>query len=131
MTPRFMIRKVDHHVVLDTDFLINLLLDRKEETSFIKRHEGKTFSTTSINIVELYSWAYRSKDRLAAWRDIETLRESLILLNLNDAAVKRSGVIVSEIEKQGKSIDLRDLLIKSIAETNGCQIYKALPPDRR
>lgn len=126
-----MIRKVDRHVVLDTDFLINLLQDRKEETEFIKRHEGKTFSTTSINIVELYSWAYRSKDRLSAWRDIETLRESLLILNLNDAAVKRSGIIVSEMDRLGKSLELRELLIKAIAETNGCQVYKALPPERR
>lgn len=126
-----MIRKVDHQVVLDTDFLVNLISGRKEETDLLKRHEGKTFSTTSINIVELTSWAYRSKDRLSAWREVEALRESLIILNLNDAAVKRSGIIVSELEKAGRSIDLRELLVRSIAEVNGCQVMKALPPERR
>ena len=126
-----MIRKVDHHVVLDTDFLINYLQGRKEESEFLKRHEGKTFSTTSVNIVELYSWAYRSKDRLKAWHEIETLRQSLVILNLTDAAVKRAGVIVADTEKQGKSIELRDLLVKSVAETNSCQIVQAIPVARK
>lgn len=126
-----MIRKVEHQVVLDTDFLINYLQGRKEEVEFLKRHEGKTFSTTAINIVELYSWAYRSKDRLKAWRDIESLRETLLILNLSDAAVKRAGIIVSNVEKEGRHIELRELLVKSIAETNTCQIIAALPPNRR
>lgn len=126
-----MIRKVDQHSVLDTDFLMNLLQGRKEENDLIKRHEGKTFATTSVNIVELYSWAYRSKDRLKAWRDIESLRETLIILNLSDAAVKRAGVIVAEAEKQGKTIELRELLVKAIADVNSAQVVSALPPDRR
>ena len=98
---------------------------------FLQRHTGKTFSTTAVNIVELYSWAYRSKDRLKAWHEIESLRETLVILNLSDAAVKRSGVLVSDAEKQGKQIDLRELLVNSIAQTNNCQIISALPPARK
>ena len=126
-----MIRKVDQHVVLDTNFLINYLQGRKEEVEFLKRHQGKTFSTTAVNIVELYSWAYRSKDRLKAWRDVEALRQSLLVLNLSDAAVKKAGSIVADSDRQGSAIELRDLLVKAVADINGCQIISALPPERR
>lgn len=110
---------MEDKVCLDTDFLVNFLRNKKEEVSFILENENKVFFTTTyINLFELYYGAYKSKNNNNVLK-IEELQHRLKVLNLSKEAVRKAGQDLAELEKNGTPIDFRDLLIGCIAQTEG------------
>jgi len=114
---------MDNKICLDTDFLVNFLRNRKEETDYIKENEtDKELSTTYINLFELYYGAYKSDEKLNNLKSITALLNRINILNLSNESVKKAGEILVKLEKEGKPIDFRDILIGTIALVNGYPI---------
>lgn len=114
---------MENKICLDTDFLINFLRGKKEETDFIKLHEAdKHLATTYINLFELYHGAYKSSERQQNLKAIALLLNRITVLNLSEESVKKAGEISAALEKEGKSIEFRDLFIGTIAVVNSYPI---------
>ena len=110
---------MESKICLDTDFLVNFLRNKREEADFIKINEAdKDLATTYINLFELYYGAYKSQERENNLKAISLLLSRLNILNLSDESVKKSGEILVKLEKEGKTIDFRDLFIGTIALVN-------------
>lgn len=108
---------METQICLDTDFLINFLRNKKEEVEFIEENETRTiFSTTSINLFELYYGAYKSGSTENLLK-LEELQQRLRILPTSMEAMKKAGEILAVLEKKGQLLDFRDLLIGTIAIT--------------
>ena len=110
---------MESKICLDTDFLVNFLRNKREEADFIKINEAdKDLATTYINLFELYYSAYKSQERENNLKAIFLLLSRINILNLSDESVKKSGEILVKLEKEGKTIDFRDLFIGTIVLIN-------------
>ena len=111
---------MEDKICLDTDFLIDFLRNKKEEVEFIKKNEfDKELATTYINLFELYYGAYKSDKSAKNLELIKTLVRRINLLNLSENSVEKAGEISAFLEKEGSSVDFRDVLIGSISLVNG------------
>ena len=114
---------MENKICLDTDFLVNFLRNRKEEAEFIKKNETENeLATTYINLFELYYGAYKSQETENNLKAISLLLNRLNVLNLSEDSAKKAGEILVKLEKDGKTIDFRDLFIGTIALANGYSI---------
>jgi predicted nucleic acid-binding protein len=111
-------------VCLDTDVIIEILRGKEPVVVRIKEleREGVRFSTTSVNVFELYHGCWRSK---RAERNLEAVKkflERLEILDFTQAAAQEAGKTLAQLEVKGLSIDLRDLFVGTIALVNGCAL---------
>ncbi len=114
---------MEDKICLDTDFLVDFLRNKKEAVEFIKDNEiNKDLATTYINIFELYYGAYKSNKRQDNIKAITLLLNRIEVLDFSDGAVKKAGEVLAELEKEGKSIEFRDLFIGTIALVNNYSI---------
>ena len=114
---------MENKICLDTDFLINFLRNKKEEVEFVKTHEiNNELATTYINIFELYYGAHKSNKTQDNLNAIQLLLNRMNILNLSNDSANKAGEILAKLEKQGKLIDFRDLLIGTIASVNNYPI---------
>lgn len=110
---------MEDKICLDTDFLVNFLRNRKEEVEFIRENEvDKDLATTYINLFELYHGAYKSSEKQNNLQAILELTNRIEILNFSNDPVKKAGEILVKLEKEGKSIEFRDLFIGTIALVN-------------
>ena len=104
---------------LDTDILIDFLREKNKAVSVIKKLREEGFlATTIINIFELFWGAYklRKKERVDA---VRKLTERLEILPLNEKVVESAGKEIAYLESIGLPINIRDLLIGTIAKEHG------------
>ncbi len=102
-------------VVVDSDVLIDLLRNEPDTAALIKSLETThELGTTDINAFELYWGAYKSRKMESEVTTAKGLLNTLFLLGTNEAAMELSAKIISDLERQGNPIDLRDLFIASI-----------------
>ena len=114
---------MEDKICLDTDFLVNFLRNKKEEVEFIKKNElNKDLATTYINVFELYYGAYKSSNKIENVKAVISLLNRLEILNLSNDSVRKAGEVLAILEKEGKMIDFRDLLIGIIALVNNYSI---------
>ena len=114
---------MENKICLDTDFLVNFLRNSKEEAEFIKKNETENeLATTYINLFELYYGAYKSQETENNLKAISLLLNRLNVLNLSEDSTKKAGEILVKLEKEGKTIDFRDLFIGTIALVNNYTI---------
>lgn len=107
-------------ICLDTNVLINLLRNKQEDAAFIRQaDEQEEFATTYINLFELYHGAYKSAEQQQNLKAIARLLERIDLLNLSEESVKKAAELKANLEKEGRTIDVRDLFIGAIALTSG------------
>lgn len=115
-------------IVIDTDFLIDLLRDKAYAASRIRSLEkNEELATTDINAFELYFSAYNSRDRVRNVTSAKGLLKTLTLMHTEEESMEIAGRIFAERRATGKMIEIRDLLIASIALKNG---YKLLTNNR-
>ena len=108
---------METQICLDTDFLVNFLRNKKEEVEFIEENETRAiFSTTAINLFELYYGAYKSGVAENIVK-LEELQQRLRILPASTEAMRKAGEILAALGKQGQLLDFRDLLIGTIALT--------------
>jgi len=89
------------------------------ETMQRLERSGEQITTTSINIHELYTGAYFSKNPAKKINDILTLMEIIEVLDFDKVSAKHSGLIMSDL-KQRKIVDesdwLGDVLTAAVAK---------------
>jgi len=114
---------MENPICLDSDFLIDLLKNKKEAVQWIRDHEEKDIlATTIINIFELYSGIYRLENTENELLAIKKLTEKLIILNFTLKSAEESGRQYALLVKSGNIIEKRDLFIGVIALSEGFSI---------
>ena len=107
-------------ICLDSDFLIDLLRNKKEAAEWIKdNEENNILGTTIINLFELYSGAYRAanfENKLVA---VKKLESKLKILNFSLRSAEEAGKQNALLDKKGMQIEKRDLFIGVIALSEG------------
>jgi len=111
---------VEDGLIVDTDILIDLLRQKDYAVSLIKKLEDEVeLATSAINAFELYRGAYKSRNQEKNLASVKGLLNSLRMLNTDEDSMEIAGKITASLERDGNMMDIRDLLIASIALVNG------------
>ncbi|MCY0860709.1 MAG: type II toxin-antitoxin system VapC family toxin [Sulfolobaceae archaeon] len=105
---------------LDSDIIIDFLRGKVEAVRYMERavEEGE-LCTTVLNVFEVVYGAYKYGKNVD--RTVEFFKTLKVLgLDLDSAIL--AGKLLSELESKGKPIEMRDLIIGSIALSNGCEV---------
>jgi len=104
-------------VCLDTSVLVALI--RKDQAAIdgltAEAERGGKVSTTVVNLCELYSGAYGSKNPQKELAKVQDLVSDLGVLELDAGAAKRYGELVNDATLRRAPIGDFDLIIASIA----------------
>lgn len=113
--------------ILDTNFLADYLHGQKDAVETLDKFtEEGSIATTILNIFELYTGAYRSRDPARKINEIIHLMESMDVITLNQNSAKQAGMIMSTLLE--KKLIFRqddvviDVLIAGIAKSLGAII---------
>ena len=107
-------------LIVDTDILIDLLRKKDYAVSLIKKIEDEIeLATSAINAFELYRGAYKSRNQEKNLASVKGLLNSLRMLNTDEDSMEIAGKLIAGLERDGNMMDIRDLLIASIALVNG------------
>ena len=106
---------------LDTTILIDLLRRRPDALEMLSRLEnsGEDLTTTPINIIEIYTGAYRSEKSEENLEETERLIDDLILLELGREESRICGSIIAEMLSKGEPIGTMDVIAGCIALCHG------------
>ena len=108
-------------VCLDTTFFADLFRKNPaaEKKLYELANETQTVSTTVMTIAELYYGAYKSKNIIDEMRNVASVLDSFLILEMNQEGAKMFGEILSTLEKKGQTIPDRDILIGAISLSKG------------
>ena len=108
-------------VCLDTTFFADLFRKNPaaEKKLYELANETQTVSTTVMTIAELYYGAYNSKNIIDEMRNVASVLDSFLILEMNQEGAKMFGEILSTLEKKGQTIPDRDILIGAISLSKG------------
>lgn len=110
-------------ICLDTDVLVNLLRNKLDALEYVQKNEEESvLATTYINVFELYLGAYSSRNVQQNIQSVNALLKRITILNLSDESVNSAGKILARLKRSGVPIDMRDLLIGTIALASGHKI---------
>jgi predicted nucleic acid-binding protein len=105
---------------LDTDLLIAILRGKEEARRKMQEldTEGRQ-ATTSVNTLELFYGAYRSKERRSNLEAMKRFLQRLDILAFDSESSEMAGEILASLAARGEPIDYRDAMIAAIAKVNG------------
>jgi tRNA(fMet)-specific endonuclease VapC len=108
-------------VCLDTTFFADLFRKNPaaEKQLYELANDTETVSTTVMTIAELYYGAYKSKNIIDEMRNVASVLDSFLILEMNQEGAKIFGEILSTLEKKGQTIPDRDILIGAISLSQG------------
>ena len=108
-------------VCLDTAFLADLF--RKNPAAEMKLKEfvdaREEISITVMTVAELYYGAYKSNRMEEEKAKVEQIKRKFLILEMNESGAQKFGELLSRLEKSGKKISDRDVLIAAIAISKG------------
>ena len=104
-------------VVLDSTFLIDFLKNKPSAVSKVKSFSDQVY-TTRLNIFELLVGAYR-KNNEHELSVVLDLAHSINILELDDKSALKAAQIQAELMQKGEMSPEIDVLIASIALSNG------------
>lgn len=111
---------MEDSICLDSDILVEILRNNRTVIDWIGGMEEKyLLATTIINIFELYYGAYKSNLLQKDVTAIKDIINWLEILDLSIESVEEAGKQKARLEKEGKTIEFRDILIGTIALTEG------------
>ena len=100
-------------MILDTSFLVDLFLNRKEAIALIDElEESEILRTTSVSVYEIFR-GIKNKDKIAK---IERFFNDIIVLNLDKDSAKVAGLLSKDLCEAGLEIDPEDYMIAAIAK---------------
>ena len=103
-------------IVLDTCIIVDALRGNMSVLDELKeRYGAMPISTTTINVLELYSGAYRSSNPEANLRNVESFLEGMLILNIVDATYDIFGHLSAALKDMGTPMGDFDELIAAIA----------------
>jgi predicted nucleic acid-binding protein len=108
-------------VCLDTTFFADLFRKNPaaEKKLYELANETQPVSITVMTIAELYYGAYKSKNIIDEMRNVASVLDSFLILEMNQEGAKMFGEILSTLEKRGQTIPDRDILIGAISLSKG------------
>ena len=108
-------------VCLDTTFFADLFRKNiaAEKKLYELANDTETVSTTVMTIAELYYGAYKSKNIIDEMRNVASVLDSFLILEMNQEGAKIFGEILSTLEEKGQTIPDRDILIGAISLSKG------------
>ncbi len=104
---------------LDTSFLVDYLKGKEYAINYLEANSEEAFYASTISMFELF------RGELKTGNNLETLEENLEWLNkkeLSNDAAKEAAKIEKNLEKQGKKINLADILIAGTAQKVGAEV---------
>ena len=108
-------------VCLDTAFLADLFRKNpaaeKKLKELVETHEE--ISITVMTIAELYYGAFKSNKVEDEKAKVEQIKHKFVILEMNENGAQKFGELLSKLEKTGKKISDRDVLIAAIAISKG------------
>lgn len=110
-------------ICIDTDVLVAFLRNNPETVDWLTRIEKDSLlATTYVNAFELYYGAFHSTKIEKNLQATDQLLQRLLLLNLSQKSVCHAGECHAQLKKEGREIEIRDLLIGTIAQTEGFRL---------
>ena len=105
--------------LLDTTVLIDVLRSRNARRELLARlvNEGHHFSTTALNIAEVYAGVRKEEIELTG-----SFLDSLECRELNASSGRRAGLLKSEWARKGRTLSLADTIIAAIAIEMECSL---------
>ncbi|HEX3105907.1 MAG TPA: PIN domain-containing protein [Terriglobales bacterium] len=105
--------------LLDTSVLIDALRFRNARRELLARllNEGHHFSTTALNIAEVYAGVRPGENELTA-----ALLDSLECHELTASSGRRAGLLKNEWARRGRTLSLSDMIIAAIAIEKQCSL---------
>lgn len=106
-------------LLLDTSILIDVLRLRNQRREWLAElaRGGYTFSTTTLNIAEIYAGM-----RPAEEARTEALLGSLELYELSGASARMAGRLKNTWARRGHNLTLADTIVAAIAIERGCAL---------
>ncbi|ODS37598.1 hypothetical protein BEH94_10260 [Candidatus Altiarchaeales archaeon WOR_SM1_SCG] len=104
--------------ILDTDILISILRGKKDAEDVLDYLSGEDIAISSITAFELYYGAFKSERTSENIKEVDSLLSSYQVINFDKNASKEAGKIHSKLEKSGKGIGIRDVMIGAICLLN-------------
>jgi predicted nucleic acid-binding protein len=101
---------------LDTDVIVNILRGTQPLDSFLALVPFGV-STTMITLMELYYGAYKTgkEERIAL---VDSVDKSITVMDISEDDVKLAGKIMAGLEREGRKVDFRDVVIGAICINN-------------
>ncbi len=101
---------------LDTSFIVDLLRGKEEALHKLAEMEveGVSFSTTEINVLELYRGAYLSGKTHQNLEEIRKLLECFQVMELEESVYEVFASLSARLLSEGKPIGAFDELIAAI-----------------
>ena len=101
-------------ILLDTDVLISLAKGHKQTLTWFETQHNVTFAISSVSLFELYLGAFgRLGKKHLTFIDSLCTFCTVIELTFNDMRV--AAQISAELQKQGRSLNYRDIFIATAA----------------
>lgn len=103
-------------VRVDTAFIIDLFRGDEQAIKLLEDlwEKGERVSTTVINLAELYSGAFSHSMADKKIREIEELKDLLVVRDMKPESSKLYGKIYAELKKKGRMAKDRDILVSAI-----------------
>jgi tRNA(fMet)-specific endonuclease VapC len=101
--------------VLDTNTCIYALKLQSRVVERMRRHLPDEIAITTVTLAELWFGAQKSARRLAVRREVDAFLEPFKVLPFDREAAESYARIRFDLERVGRPIGERDLLIASIA----------------
>ncbi len=109
-------------VVLDTNTCIYALKLRGRVAERLREHSPDEITVTIVTVAELWFGARRSARPRATRREIDAFLEPLEILPFDRAAADAYAELRLALERSGRPIGERDLLIASIARARNLAV---------
>lgn len=107
---------MEDSVILDMETLIDVLRGQKGVKEFVEGlEEDYTLCTTVITSFEHHHGAWKTENPPRNLQAVETLLGRLNVHDFTSEAAELSGKILAYLEKEGRTIGLRDVFIAAIA----------------
>lgn len=110
-------------ICIDTDILADLLRKKDEAVQWFKNNDNNSqLATTTINLFELYYGSYRTANPEKSLEAVNSLADNLIILTLNSESAREAGKQLARLSSAGNIIDVKDILIGSVALSSNCSL---------
>ncbi len=119
---------MENKIIIDSDVLIDFLRTGEKSSLLSNLQEANDIGTTDINAFALYYGAFKSKKQDENLAATKGLLNSLFLASTSEDSMEIAAKVISDLERMGKAIDMRDLFIASICLTNS---FKLLTNNRK
>lgn len=104
--------------VLDSDLLVAILRGKEAIKEVIERLDTEKIAITSISAFELYFGAFKSERAEENAKEVSDLISIYDILPFDGDVSGVAGRIYVDLQKQGKDIGIRDVMIAAICLIN-------------